>query len=214
MSSAWNRLSRALRESDWGYEFEGGDEHPVNQLVNVPISAKPHVQILLKALDDDLEIREREMVVRTLAEKGIRDALPRLIRFLTEKTETDSSFLWTVGNAVFAISEKNYLKEMIGICRDSSLGRSRQMIVVHLSKFKNSDGVFDTLISLLDDSSVRGHALEALWKYGDSRALPYIEKTETKKGLYESKAKKTAILRLSKKQETMKVEKGSAGDAG
>jgi HEAT repeat protein len=60
--------------------------------------------------------------------------------------------------------------------------------------------VFQTLLSLLADESVRGSALEALWRYGDARALPAIERTPVREDDYEAKAKSTALRKLNRKR--------------
>jgi hypothetical protein len=70
------------------------------------------------------------------------------------------------------------------------------MLVLHLSRFKNTEEVYQTLVSLLSDDSVRGHAIEALWRYRDTRAISAIEAVPVRPGLYEAKAKNTALRRL------------------
>ena len=91
--------------------------------------------------------------------------------------------LWAVGNVIYTISPRDHLDECILICRDSRLDYSRsRLIVLHLSRFKKSKEVFQTLRHLLEDESVGGAALEALKRYGDVRAIPAIERTPVREG--------------------------------
>ncbi len=78
---------------------------------------------------------------------------------------------------------------------------SKQMLALHLARFKKNEEVFQTLISLLQDELVRGHALDALGRYGDARAIPVIEATPVRAGLYEAHAKQAALKRLRRAQE-------------
>jgi hypothetical protein len=58
---------------------------------------------------------------------------------------------------------------------------------------------------LLDDDGVRGEALEALWRFGDVRALVAIEATPVREGFYEQKARATALRRLTRKKNESKT---------
>src|SRR5262249_18625071 len=107
---------------------------------------------------------------------------------------------WAVGNALHTIAPRDHLHEFIRICRDRRFGFGRGRMVLHLARFKKSEEVFETLLSLLDDDSVRGQVLEALWRYGDARALHAIEGTPVREGFYEQKAKSTALRRLNRKK--------------
>lgn len=208
MTTAWTALGDLLRDADEHGDFTGDSDHPIHQVVNKLCSAKLYKEILIAALDQPLEVRDREMVVRALSEKGMNEAIPTLFRLFESETTTDSSLLWAVGNAIYTVASKEYLPDTLRACRDQSLGSSRQMLVIHASRFKNKAEVLDTLISLLDDSTVRGHALEALWRFGDTRALPAIKATLVRKNLYEAKAKKTAISRLERKLNKTKIKQG------
>ena len=53
------------------------------------------------------------------------------------------------------------MSEYIDIINDESYGEARQMLILLLGKSKNKD-IIPILIRLLDDSTVYGHALDAL----------------------------------------------------
>jgi len=119
--------------------------------------------------------------------------------FSDEAKDQDLQLLWAVGNALHTIAPRDHLQEVIAICRNRELGFARGQLVLHLSRFKNTEAVFQTLISLLGDESIRGQALEALWRYGDTRAIPAIEATPVREGFYEVQAKNTALRRLNRR---------------
>jgi hypothetical protein len=202
MSTAWTSLATELRAHDQLAHFASSLDHPVNTLVNGSFSAKPYQEILIRSLDWPMETRELEMVVRALTEKGMTTATDRLLMFFKDNAKRQASgLLWAVGNALHTIAPHDHLTEVLTICQNCEWGRARQMLVLHLSRFKNTEQVFQTLISLLQDESVKGHALEALWRYGDSRAIPAIEATPVQVGLYEANAKNTALKRLKKAEQ-------------
>jgi HEAT repeat protein len=162
------------------------------------------VPTLLCALDELTVNSGLEMVVRALTRKGMTVATPRLLKlFSDESLYQEQKCLWTVGNAIYAIEPRDHLDECIRICRDHRLGPSRHRLIVHLSRFKKSEDVFQALLSLLDDESVRGAALEALKRYGDVRAIPAIEQTpvgDGREGTYEAHQKTKALKKLNEKR--------------
>ena len=224
--SAWEKLADDLLAEDrWG-DFDVArtqetptnprswiwrhiDPHPVNILVNsgVPVDHfEAYVPTLVRALDEVTADLGLEMVVRALTKKGTTAATKKLLKlYANEDLVRYRGLLWAVGNAVYTIAPRDHLDECICICKNHRLGRSRHMLVVHLSRFKKSEEVFQALLSLLDDESVRGPALEALKRYGDIRAIPAIERTavrdpEEPYGNYETHQKEMALKKLGEKK--------------
>ena len=195
MSKAWTLLGKKME----ALGLSEGSLHPVEYLVNSDHSAKPYSSLLTDSLSYPMDIREREMIVRALTEKGLTTPIPQLFSFFSVEFSEENEFLWAVGNAIYTIAPSGYMQETLSICRDRKYGTSRQMLVLHSSRYKKQEEAFDMLVSLLDDSTVRGHCLQALWRYGDTRALTYIERIPVKKGLYEAKAKATCLKRLRRK---------------
>jgi hypothetical protein len=213
MKSVWTSLEEELRARDSSGDFAHNSGDPVDLLVNGGISAKPYQDILISYLDSALPPNELQMVIRALSEKGVVQATGRLLCFFEDaRFKAYPSLLWAVGNAVHAIAGQNHLRKVLAVCRRDDLGGARQMLVLHLARFKDTDEVFQVLISLLDDETVRGHALEALWRYGDTRALSVIGVTPVRDGLYEAKAKATALRRLQRKLDLRKAEPSASAN--
>jgi hypothetical protein len=189
--------------------FLSMDPHPVNVLVNCSVPAEhfqTYVPILVNALGVLTANMGLEMVVRALTRKGTTAAAEQLLKLYTNQDpDVNPSLLWAVGNAIYTIAPLDHLDECICICRDCRLGGSRHKLIVHLSRYKKSEEVFQTLLSLLDDESVRGAALEALKRLGDTRAIPAIERTSVRDpsepyGIYETHQKTMALKKLSEKK--------------
>lgn len=176
------------------HDFMGKKGKPIETLVNTKISAKPFKKILIKYLDM-LKGNELLMIIRALSEKGIRDVAPKLIKIFNTHGEYANFDLWPVGNAISIIDDETTYEEVLKICMTPSFGSSRQMLLITLRKMKTEKS-FKALINSLNDESIRGHAIEELRKWGNPKALPYIEKTEVRKGIFEEKAKKKAIEKL------------------
>ena len=69
--------------------------------------------------------------------------------------------LWEYGDLLYTIRNFRYLTQYIKIIEDYTLGDDRQMVILLVGKSRE-EKVIPILTSLLDDSTVYGHALEAL----------------------------------------------------
>ncbi|WP_299531231.1 hypothetical protein [Ulvibacterium sp.] len=199
MSPEYQKLNEELGELGIpNHEFGSFTGVPIDSLVNSKISSKPYVDVLLKYLPK-VEYREKDMIVRALSEKGIKRAAPYLTQMFRESDNYSESFLWSVGNALCEIDDKESYPEIIKICNNPSLGISRQMLFLKtLPKIKTVEA-YEVLLEGLMDKSVRGHALDGLGKLGNTAAIDIIEKIKVEKGKYEFKAKERALKKLKRK---------------
>jgi len=212
----WEELGEELLTFDkWGHfatarsqlsamPWSGMPPHPVNLMVNFDVPVENYVPILIRAINELGRPSGLEGVVRALTKKNLNAAVEPLLGLFDDYTYTDDeSLLWAVGNAVYTIAPREHLEACLRICGDSGFGMSRQHLIVHLSRFKKSEKVYEILISLLEDETVRGPALEALKRFGDIRAIPAIEGTPVREGddfLYEQHQKKMALKKLNEKK--------------
>ena len=164
----------------------------IETIVNTKISVKPYVEIIIPYLDL-LSGKDLEFVIRALTEKGLKNVSKKLIS-IYRSNQTNK---WVLGNAIGVIEDKSTYDEVLNLCKDPSNGESRQMMLTILRKIKTEES-FNILLDLLNDETVRGHAICELRKWGEPKALDAIICLEVKKGLYEAKEKKKAIEKLSK----------------
>jgi HEAT repeat protein len=121
----------------------------------------------------------KQGVIRALgsksADKNVRKGLIEYYENIAPTEWAAEDTKWAIGNTLEIIAKEDILSDMIRIAVNQSHGKSREMVVLGLSKFK-SDNVYDTLVGLLDDPIISGHAIIALRKFGDPRAISEIKK--------------------------------------
>lgn len=148
----------------------------VSCLVDVKYLSTEQISILLQLLPvvDDLGIKET--LVRAAAVKFARGIaeLPLIKCYqslpTTEKTE---SVRWAIGNTIYYLDPTIVKDEILKIILNPKEGSPRQRFVASLWKVSDNR-IFATLVYLLDDSQVRGHAIEALRKLRNPAAVPWI----------------------------------------
>jgi HEAT repeat protein len=129
---------------------------------------------------------------------GLCKAAPYLLKIFQRRDELSEHNLWAVGNALYTIDDKNLYSEILDLCRDKSLGNGRARLIGVLSRIRTEES-FNILVESLSDQVVRGDVIEALGRFGDPRAIPFLESLTLNKQEYEFKAKNTALKRLKEK---------------
>jgi HEAT repeat protein len=174
-------------------EFEG----PIAVLVNTRTSAAAYEDLLLAAVPV-LRGNELEMVVRCLSQRGLKKAGPVFVRLMRELGDSaNPGLLWVTGNALATIADPQTYRDVVTLCGDWRLGSARQMLFSLLPRI-GTDAAYVAALAALDDETVRGHAIEAVGRFGRPEALPLLEALITKQGLYENRARATAIRRLER----------------
>lgn len=205
MSSPWKLLNEALaragvprrivqRVKGFDFELRG----PVNIIVNTGMDAAPYSRILLNYAARLTVPNQIDMVARCMTQRrGFRDAVPWLVSLFRgyPSNGLNDAHLWAVGRAIYTIDDKRFYREVTSICRDNRYTIARQMLMGVLARAK-SDEAFDVLVGCLADPTVRAHAIEALGRLGRAEAISILEPLAVQKGLYEYKAKVTALRRL------------------
>ena len=147
--------------------------HDIWDLVNTRRQYREAVPILIDWLERlgtppvrPEQRRLLEGLVRSLGVPAARPAaapaLLALYRTLPRGTQFDA-LRWAIGNSLSTVADVKSLPDLITLATDRANGRSRQMIVLGLARFKDP-GIPDVLISLLDDNDVKAHAVMALAK--------------------------------------------------
>jgi len=139
------------------------------------------------------------MVVRALTEKRNKKASTHLLDIFKNKDGLNELVLWAVGNALYVIDDKSTYPEIIELCKNKTLGMGRARLIGILARAR-SEEAFNILVDSLEDTKVKGEAIEALGRFGDPRAIEILENTEVEKDKYEFRAKKTALKRLIEKK--------------
>ncbi|MGV9674780.1 HEAT repeat domain-containing protein [Nocardia sp. NPDC003482] len=107
----------------------------------------------------------RELLIRGLNVPESRNspAIPALLSQFDRVKAIDELVRWAAGNSLYEIpADDSYFDELVAIALDRSWGMSRQMVVNWLGRSQRKDEAAEAALSLLDDETVQGHALEAL----------------------------------------------------
>lgn len=162
---------------------------PVDVLVNSGISTLPYEKILLK-FAPYLRGGELEMVVRALGERGMKAAGLYLVSLFDDLQLSESeSFFWVVSSALHMIHDKRTYPKVLAIAAQSRFGAARQPLMGLLAEIR-TDEAYEVLMACLNEDEIRGHAIEALGRFGRIDAIPALEAIQTDKRKYEHRASK------------------------
>ena len=175
-------------------KFGHGELSPLDVFVNGGVLSTPYADILLEYAPR-LNKSDRVWLARAFTVKGLKKAVPYLLSLFNEFDKEED--FWAVGNALYVIDDKASYPSILSICKEVRYGSSRQMLMGTLARMKTREA-YEVLLASLNDKSVRGHAIEAIGKFGDTTAIPILQALEVEKGQYEYKAKNTALRRLDR----------------
>lgn len=173
------------------------DKHPVEYKSKsselVPLLAKYLPIVKSKSL--------REDIIRTLSVPWAGAAVAALLKEF-KKTRDDLE-RWIIGNALSLIKRKNIKiqDEIVRLLANGKYGKSRQMLAISLGDIKDSKlrkKAVKTLITLLDDKDVYGHAIIALRKLNAKEAKFRIERFTNDSKSWVRKEAKDTIRNFSK----------------
>jgi HEAT repeat protein len=95
------------------------------------------------------------------------------------------------------VADDNVLNDVVGLIRDKTYGKAREMLVVALGNMKSPD-VKNILIELLDDEDLAGYAIMALGKLKCKEARSAIERFQTHPKSWVRREAKKALARINK----------------
>jgi len=174
---------------------KGIEINNIDDLKKIDMSYSDIVPIILKYLLDIEDESDKDFLVRCLGVKGFRDAS---IPLINEFYKSHNLFYkWAIGNSLAIIQDDTIIDELVKIALEKEHGIARQMIVHGLGYFKE-ENVKLSLIELLDDEEVVGHAIFALSQTGDYSLIKYIRPFEDCKVNWIKKEASKAISRLNK----------------
>lgn len=142
----------------------------ISELRDSGLNYKDAVPELARLLETVSTAGAKEQIARALSFPWAKpEATPSLLRqFADLPFEIDPSGLgvrWTIGNAIYSIDDRAAVSDMVRLAGSREFGRAREMIVLELGRIKTPQAI-DTLIALLDDPDVDGHAIKALGSRG------------------------------------------------
>lgn len=161
-------MKELIKEAnDNGFEIQD-----FNDLNSMKRKIKKIIPILIKYLYLFDEGNFKDAIIGLLGVKGFYDATETLIKLYYNYDIIIDK--WAIGDALYNIQDKRFEDEYIKIIEDKDNGISRQMIVMLLGKLKCQKAL-PTLVNLLQDTEVNGHAIIALSYFNDNDLIQYIE---------------------------------------
>jgi hypothetical protein len=157
-----------------GYRFDS-----LADLRHSRVRYRAAVPVLLRWLPRATNRDVKEDIVRALSVPWARPAAARPLieefRRVDATVDPEGSGLrWTIGNALEVVGDDSVIDELVGLARDRSYGKARQMVVLGLGKSKDPRAA-GVLVELLDDEDVNGQAVKALGKLKAPETRPALE---------------------------------------
>jgi HEAT repeats len=117
----------------------------------------------------------KERIVRSLT--GEKTATPLALEPLVAefRRADDHGLKWAIGNALATLADDSIAEELVELAQDRRHDRSRELLMDALARTKD-ERALDTLVELVDDDDVAGHAISALRQLGPKSSLPYLER--------------------------------------
>lgn len=156
-----------------GLGKRGYSINSINDLMRLSSKERELIPFLSGLLEQFTDENDKEFIVRCLGVKGFQEIIPKLLEEF--KTAKGNSYRWAIANSINIIHDMTIEQELITLSENKKYGTGRQMLVLSLGCYK-TDSSIKCLRGLLQDEEVRGHALRALGKCGNSEVLPDIEK--------------------------------------
>ena len=156
-----------------GLRQRGYSINSINDLMRLSSKERKLIPFLTGLLERFTDENDKEFIVRCLGVKGFREIISKLLEEF--KTAKGNSYRWAIVNSINIIHDMTIEQELITLSENKKYGTGRQMLVLSLGCYK-TDSSIKCLRGLLQDEEVRGHALRALGKCGNSEVLPDIEK--------------------------------------
>jgi len=180
-------LSQAGLDVDW-----------IEDLYNKRLDYKRAIPILLRWLPRVENPAVKEAIVRALSVPWARNTeAPALLVEEFRRSKGDFGLNWAIGNALSVVADDDVLNDIVGLIRDKTYGKAREMLVVALGNMKTPDVKY-FLIELLDDEDLAGYAIMALGKLKSKEARPFIERFLTHPKSWVRREAKKALARIDR----------------
>lgn len=158
--------------------------------------------VLIMALAEVETATVREIIVRALTDPAARGlAAEPLIRELGRaKEEKDELLAWAIGNALCQVADESISDDILEALRDPTLGSARETLAESLGRVQKRTVVVQTLVELLEEGQITGHAIRALGKLGAWEARAAVEQFLTHPMPWVRKEAQKALERMEKAQ--------------
>ncbi len=158
------------------------------------------VPILVHWLSQVTDPSAKESIVRALSVPWAGSLATRALLDEFHRAPHEwASLKWAIGNAIEVIADPAAATEIVSIIAEPSHGAARQMFVLAVGRIGYRDSI-PTLIRLLEDGDVAGHAVMALGKMAAHEAGPMLERLSTSGKPWVRKEAVKALKRIANRR--------------
>ena len=155
------------------------------------------IPILVRWLGRIDAANAKESIVRALSVPWARGIATRPVLDEFHRAPREwVGYRWAIGNAMEVIADESVAPEILSIVGDPAHGTARQMFVLALGKLRYRESV-PTLIQLLSDEDVAGHAAMALGQMGAAEAVTELERLASSAKPWVRKEASKALKRIA-----------------
>jgi hypothetical protein len=176
-STEWRQLEAELE----AHGIDPTDLGIFSSVVPTTFDYESAAPILVRWLPRVRDPVEKEVLARSLT--GVKAASSTAARaIVTEFQSADvdaESEKWAYANALATLAGPEVADDLLELVGDRHHGRARQMLCDALKRTKDPRAPH-SLINLIDDDDVAGHAIYALRSYGPKSALPHLRRARPK----------------------------------
>lgn len=180
--------------SDLGFDVTSGN-HLIRFMPKHKNEILPVAITYYQLAKEQRRFNEQNYFMSFLGFKGFDEAVPLLLSDYDSENTPDLT-RWFISDCLYRIRARQFTSEYVAIASNPIFGRNRQMIILLLGKLRE-ECALPTLISLLDDESVRMHAICALGCFKKPELRCYFERYLNDKNPGCRKYAKTALKKLT-----------------
>lgn len=179
--------------NDLGFEFETPNQ-ALGFLPKYKDKILPVVILFYEKAKKTSKYNEMNYFIKFFHFKGFEEVVPMLIEDFYNQSIPELT-KWFISDVLYQIRSEKYEETYINIISEHEFGQNRQMIILLVGKLKIEKAI-PILIKLLDDETVRIHAISALSDFQKKELQYYFENFINSKNPTVRKYAKNALKKL------------------
>ena len=186
------KFKQELVELGFSYEYpnQALSFMPKHKKIIIPIAIKYYQEAKVQNIEN-----EQLFFLGFFQYKGLNELVPMLLKEY-HSHEISDHVRWSISDCLYTIRNAQYANEYLDIIQNPIYGSDRQMIVLLIGKLRFENAI-PCLIELLEDESVRLHAICALGDFKREEFRPHFERFANDKHPGWRKYAKIALKKLS-----------------
>lgn len=131
------------------------------------------IPVLLEHIQRNSHSDVKMILLRLLSVRWVKGNAAEVLLKEFERLPAEDGSRWYFGDALTFLATPSVLENLIAIVTNPANGKAREMFVLALARIRDPRSI-ETVITLLDDEQVAGHAIVALRKLKATEALDHL----------------------------------------